>query len=144
MSYYTGDYYQGDFWSKLGKGIKKVGKGIGRVAKTLAPIAAIALPAVGAATLVGRAYSTSQRIKRAGRALRGTVQQAQQLPLENMIPPTPTAIAAGMPTLTASSGVSAATHRIRRARRAAYKRRKSTTKKRTTRRRRKRSSSRRS
>lgn len=70
MSYYQGDYYRGDFWSKLGKGIKKGIKAIGKVAQTVAPVAGILLPAVGAATLVGRGVAAANKIKRAGRDAR--------------------------------------------------------------------------
>lgn len=73
--YYRGDYYRGDFWSKLGKGIKKVGRSVGRAAKALAPVAGIILPAVGAATLVGRAYSASKRVQKVRDDVRALVAQ---------------------------------------------------------------------
>lgn len=134
MPYYMGDargdYYQGDFWSKLGKGIKKA-------VKFVAPIAAVALPFVGGATLVGRAVSTAGRIKKAGRALRG-VQSAQQLPLPVMLPPTPVQAAAQPLSVPAfvGAGTTAATKSVARIRRAAYRRRRSTARRRTTARRR--------
>lgn len=147
MSYYQGDYYRGDFWSKLGKGVKRLGRNIGNVAKRLAPVAAIALPLVGSATLVGRAVATAQKIKRTGRSIRSAVNLAQQLPMQSPIAPTPVAVGAGqlsflppvMPTMQTARPVTQATRRIRRTRRAAYKRRKSTTRKRRTTRRRRRS-----
>lgn len=73
MTYYRGDYYAGDFWSKLGKGVKRTVKGIGKVATTLAPIGAVLLPAVGAATLVGRGVAAARKVKAAGRTARAVM-----------------------------------------------------------------------
>lgn len=99
MTYYQGDYYRGDFWSKLGKGIKRVGRDIGRVAKTVAPIATILLPTVGAATLVGRGVAAARRVKAAGRqarAVAGMVTGAPgSSPAEQAMPRT--ALAATIP-----------------------------------------------
>jgi len=147
VAYYMGDYYRGDFWSKLGKGIKRVGRDIGRAAKAVAPIAGIVLPAVGAATLVGRAYSTSKRIKEAGRTARA-LGQAYVQPLQSVPggiaaaaplvkqPPAPVLVS-GMgiapvsaPTLAPGLSTTTAARRTRAAR-AGYRRRK-TAKRRTT------------
>lgn len=75
MSYYRGDgrgdYYRGDFWSKLGKGIKKF-------AKKVAPIASIFIPAVGAGTLVGRAVAAHGRATKARDTARSLVASVAQ------------------------------------------------------------------
>lgn len=138
-----GDYYRGDFWSKLGKGIKRVGRDIGRAAKAVAPIAGIVLPAVGAATLVGRAYSTSKRIKEAGRTARALGQSYVQ-PLQSVPggigaapplvkqPPAPILVSGVGIAPVSAPGLSTTTAARRtRAARAGYRRRK-TAKRRTT------------
>jgi len=70
VSYYRGDYYQGDFFRNVGRAFKKGVRDIGRAAKKIAPIAGIVLPFVGGATLVGRGIAAAQRVKRAGRQAR--------------------------------------------------------------------------
>jgi hypothetical protein len=129
MAYYQGDYYQGDFWSKLGKGVKRLGKNIGAAAKVLAPVASVIVPAVGTATLVGKGMIAARTIKRVGRAGRAlTASPAPTMPpsaiasaltgqLVGTIAPEPVTITTGK----VSAG-SATVQRIRRAK----KRRKST------------------
>jgi len=85
VSYYRGDYYRGDFWSGLGKGIKRIGRDIGRAAKAVAPIAGIILPAVGAATLVGRGVTAAARVKKAGREARAVLQTVAPNPQQTPI-----------------------------------------------------------
>lgn len=75
MGYYMGDA-RGDFWSGLGKGIKRVARDIGRVAKSVAPVAALVLPGVGAATLVGRGVALAGNVKRAKDAAQAAVNGA--------------------------------------------------------------------
>lgn len=87
-------YYQGDFWSGLGKGIKRIGRDIGRVAKAAAPIAGILLPAVGAATLVGRGVAAARKVKEAGRVAREVART--MTPAEISMPVPPPAVVHGM------------------------------------------------
>lgn len=163
MAYYMGDYYRGDFWSKLGKGLKKA-------AKFVAPIAAVALPFAGAGTLVGKGVMAARAVKRAGRNARrvrslaqGAFQTALASARGGIGPAAAHRMAPAMPTLltspaqmpnpltvtqpvgTPTLAVTPATQRIRRARqaRAAYRRR-TTAKRRTTTRTRRRTRARRS
>jgi len=120
MPYYgapnaRGDYYRGDFWSKLGKGIK-------RVVKVAAPIVGAAVPFVGGATLIGRAYSASKRVKAAGRAIRRVNPAEAQLAQMGLSTATSAATGAGFPApvfaAAAASGSAPARRKRRRRRRA--------------------------
>jgi len=92
VTYYRGDYYAGDFWSKLGQGVKRLGKNIGKVAQTVAPIAGVLLPAVGAATLVGRGVAAARKVKAAGRTARAVMRNVSPAELAS-----PVAVSAGGP-----------------------------------------------
>jgi hypothetical protein len=159
VSYYRGDYYAGDFWGGLGRGIKRIGRDIGRVVKAAAPVAGILLPAVGAATLVGRGVAAAQKIKQTGRTIRSIANVAQQTALQQTAggmtqapvllatPAAPTLVpGVAMPPSTSLAPSTTTAARRTRTVRAAYRRRKAAPKRRrpTTRRRRRRTTRRRS
>jgi hypothetical protein len=91
MAYYMGDYRisrasriprgtgiaRGDFWGKLGKGVRRLGRSIGKVATAVAPVAGMLIPGIGAATLVGRGIATAQRVKATGRAMQSQARTAE-------------------------------------------------------------------
>jgi len=122
VSYYQGDYYQGDLWGRIRKGARKLGRAVKQVARVAAPFAGALLPAVGAATLIGRTAALAGRAKAAGRAARSVgltiggktpMQVVSQLTGQNvgMLAPEPTP-----PKISAASGT------IKRIRRAKAKR----------------------
>jgi hypothetical protein len=72
VSYYQGDYYQGDVWGRIGKGIRRAVKDVGRVLQPLAPIAGLVVPALAIPAGVARGIKTAKAIREVARAVTTT------------------------------------------------------------------------
>lgn len=164
MSYYQGDYYQGDLFRNIGRAIKKGVKDIGKQVKRstrdvgkLAPLAAF-VPGLGvaglAAGLVAKGAKVASTVKKAQNAANAFKQLGSQTTTQMISNAQPELFAAlthpAAPTLAAygpehptegttapagSSGTTQASKAIKKARRSSYRRR-TTAKRKSTRRRR--------
>ena len=77
MSYYQGDYYQGDIWGNIGKAIKKGVRDIGRAAKPLAPLAGLVVPMIGVPAALAAAAGRGAAVVKSVKAARDLATQVR-------------------------------------------------------------------